>query len=130
MFIEATDQSIYIDVTWLYYYFWPTFFAQSDSRIFWKIEFLFHEDSKCTGVFKYCGVWICFSLLRYRCIFCSIRLKKLLSAHVLDLLLINIKVHTIYCACAKKFEYSTDDEITKLMPETQKNTLLMYTNCN
>jgi len=55
--------------------------------------------------------------------------KKLLSAHVLDLLLMNIKVHPTSCACANKFEYSTDDEITKLMPETQNNTLLMYANC-
>jgi len=39
----------------------------------------------------------------------------LLSAYVLDLLLNNTKVHQIVCACAKKFEYAMDDEVTKLM---------------
>ena len=33
------------------------FFAQSNSRIFRKSEFLFHEDSQDTGVWKYCSVW-------------------------------------------------------------------------
>ena len=28
------------------------FIAQSDSRIFWKFEFLFHEDSQYIGVLK------------------------------------------------------------------------------
>jgi len=46
---------------------------------------------------------------------CSIRVQKLLSAHVLDLLLINIKVHPISCLCANKFEYTMDDEVTKLI---------------
>ena len=32
------------------------FFAQSDSRIFGKFEFVFHEDSQCNGLWKYCGV--------------------------------------------------------------------------
>jgi len=49
---------------------------------------------------------------------------------VLDLLLINIKVHPISCVCAKKFEYSMDDDkVTKLMLETQNNILSMYTKC-
>jgi len=33
------------------------FFAQSESRIFWKFEFLFHEDSPYTNVWIYCSVW-------------------------------------------------------------------------
>jgi len=53
---------------------------------------------------------------------CSIRLQKLLSVHVLNLLLINI------CACAQKFEYSMDYRVTKLMLETQNNTFSIYTN--
>jgi len=40
---------------------------------------------------------------------------KVTSANVLDLLLINIKVHPISYACANKFEYSLDDEVTKFM---------------
>ena len=28
----------------------------SDNCIFWKFEFLFHEDSQYTGVWKYCAV--------------------------------------------------------------------------
>jgi len=55
--------------------------------------------------------------------------QKLLIAHVLNLLLINIKVHLISCACANKFEYSMDDAVTKFMFETQNNTLSMYTKC-
>jgi len=52
----------------------------------------------------------------------------LLSANVLDMLLI-IKVNRISCAYTHKFEYSMDDEVTKLMLETQNNTLSMYTKC-
>ena len=29
----------------------------SDIRIFWNVEFLFHEDSQFTDVWKYCGVY-------------------------------------------------------------------------
>ena len=32
------------------------FFAQSD-RIICKFEFLFHEDSQYTGIWKHCGVY-------------------------------------------------------------------------
>ena len=32
------------------------FFTQSDSHIFFKFEFLFHEDTQYTGVWKYCAV--------------------------------------------------------------------------
>jgi len=55
--------------------------------------------------------------------------QKLLSAHLLDFLLINIKVFPISCAYTNKFEYSMDDGVTKLMLETQNNTLSMYTKC-
>jgi len=41
--------------------------------------------------------------------------QKLLSGHVLDSLLINIKVHQIDWVCANKFEYSMDDQVTKLV---------------
>ena len=33
------------------------FVAQSDSRIYYFIIILFHEDSQYTGVWKYCGVY-------------------------------------------------------------------------
>ena len=33
------------------------FYAKSNKRIFFKIEFLFHEDSQYTDVWKYCGVY-------------------------------------------------------------------------
>ena len=33
------------------------FFSQSDSRIFRKFEFLFHEDSQYTGVWTFCVVY-------------------------------------------------------------------------
>jgi len=52
----------------------------------------------------------------------------LLSAHVLDLL-VYIKVHPISYASAIFFEYSMEDGVTKLMLETQNNTLSMYTKC-
>ena len=40
----------------------------------------------------------------------------LLNAHVLDSLLINIKVHPIirnHCSYAKKIQYLLDDEVTR-----------------
>jgi len=55
--------------------------------------------------------------------------QKLLGRHVFDLVLININVHLISCACAKKFYYLMDDEVTKCMIEIQNNTLSMYTKC-
>ena len=63
MFIEATYQNMYIDVTRLYYYFFVSdlFFSPNQIRCKKnKNDFLFHEYIQCTGVFKYCGVWICF----------------------------------------------------------------------
>ena len=71
--------------------------------------------SGCSTVCCVNGVWICSLLLRYWCKFYSIRVQKLLIAYVLDLLLNNTKVHQIVCACAQKFEYTMDDEVTKLM---------------
>jgi len=44
-------------------------------------------------------------------------------------LLINIKVHPTSYACVTQFAYSMDDEVTKLMFETQNNTLSMYSKC-
>ena len=38
------------------------FFAISESRIFWKIEFLFHEDSQDTGVME---ILRCMEILRF-----------------------------------------------------------------
>ena len=55
-------------------------------------------------------------------------MQRFLSAHVLDVLLISIKVHPIYYAWAKRFAYSMDDGVTKMMFETQNNRLSMYTN--
>ena len=33
------------------------FFSQSDSRIFRKFEFLFHENGQYTGVWTFCSVY-------------------------------------------------------------------------
>ena len=43
---------------WMYVYMFNVlpFFAKSN-WCFWKIKFLFHDDSQFTGVWKYCGVY-------------------------------------------------------------------------
>ena len=49
------------------------FFTQSDSCIFFKFEFLFHEDTQYTGVWKYCTVCLKIDYtLRYLEYICSV----------------------------------------------------------
>ena len=66
-----------------------------------------------------------------RCIFCSILVQEFLSAHVLGLLLINIKVHLVSYACAKQFGYSMDGGNTKqhivnVYQNASSNTLVQW----
>ena len=39
----------------------------SDSHIFWKIKFLFHEDSQDTGVWTYCKILVYGHIAKYWC---------------------------------------------------------------
>ena len=52
------------------------------------------EILRCMGMFL---------ITNYRCICCSIRVQKVLSAHVLYLFLINIKINPFSCVCANMF---------------------------
>ena len=56
------------------------FFSQSDSRIFRKFEFLFHENSQYAGVWKYCGVY-----KRVRCMSKNRLYTKMLGINVFSI---------------------------------------------